>query len=79
MSMKDQIVENLIEKYKQRSEVGIKKYGTTLDGNNSDNFLLHALEESMDFSLYLMKIMEIIKTTPNDCELGEKIRDMVRG
>ena len=29
--MKDTVVESLIEKYKERSEVGIKKYGTTLD------------------------------------------------
>jgi hypothetical protein len=76
--MKDAIVENVIQKYIERSEVGIKKYGTTLDGNNSDNFLLHAQQEAMDLSLYLEKIMQIIKTTPNDWELAEKIRNMVR-
>jgi len=76
--MKDPIVENVIRKYTERSEVGIKKYGTTLDCNNFDNFLLHAQQEAMDLSLYLEKIIQIIKTTPNDWELAEKIRDMVR-
>lgn len=76
--MKDKIVESVINKYQQRSEVGIGKYNTTLENNNADNFFKHAQEEAMDFSLYLEKIMQIVKETPNDSELGAKIRMMSR-
>ncbi len=77
-NMKDKIVELVVDKYQQRSDVGIKKYGTTLEQNNKDNFLNHLLEELMDATLYIQKIIEIIKTEPNDAILGEKIRDMIR-
>jgi hypothetical protein len=77
--MKDKIVQKVVDKYQQRSDVGINKYGTTLADNNTDNFLVHLLEELMDATLYVQKIIEMIKTEPNDAALGEKIRDMVRG
>ena len=76
--MEDLIVKRVLEKYQQRSKVGIEKYGTTLEQNNSDNFFLHAQQEAMDLSLYLEKIIYLVNTTPNDMELGEKIRNMVR-
>ena len=46
--MSDQIVLEVIEKYAQRSEIGIAKYGTTLETNNKDNYLKHLQEELMD-------------------------------
>ena len=52
----DPVVESIIEKFKQRSEVGIKKYGTTLYDNNSDDFLNHLQEELMDAILYIQKL-----------------------
>lgn len=76
--MRDKIVDQVVEKYHVRSQVGITKYGTTLENNNKDNYLLHAQEEAMDLSLYLQKLIEIVRDTPNDQELGEKIRQMVR-
>lgn len=75
--MRDKIVEQVVDKYYERSQTGITKYGTTLENNNTDNFFNHALEEAMDFSLYIMKIIDIVKDTPNDAELGKKIREMV--
>ena len=75
--MRDEIVEKVVDKFYERSQFGITKYGTTLEKNNTDNFFNHALEEAMDLSLYLMKIMEVVKSTPNDNELGAKIRQMV--
>ncbi len=75
--MRDGIVEKVVDKFYERSQTGITKYGTTLEQNNKDNFFNHALEESMDLSLYLMKIMEVVRSTPNDQELGAKIRQMV--
>ena len=81
----DQIVLEVIEKYAQRSEIGIAKYGTTLETNNKDNYLKHLQEELMDATLYLQKLMtldkeitKLVKNHPNDTELGMKIRNLVR-
>jgi hypothetical protein len=56
---KDAIVAKVIEAYKQRSEIGIAKYGTTLEENNTDNFLQHLQEELMDATLYIEKLKDI--------------------
>ncbi len=81
----DQIVLEVIEKYAKRSEVGITKYGTTLETNNKDNYLNHLQEELMDATLYLQKIMDqnkeitkLVRDHSNDAELGMKIRNLVR-
>lgn len=83
--MSDQIVLEVIEKYAKRSEVGIAKYGTTLETNNKDNYLKHLQEELMDATLYLQKLMsldkeitKLVKDHPNDAELGVKIRNLIR-
>jgi len=82
--MRDKIVEQVINKYEDRSYIGIAKYGTTLEDNNKDNYLKHLQEELMDATLYLEKIMylnkeitRLVKDHPNDCELGMLIRNMV--
>ena len=54
----DKIVTQIVEKFKQRSEIGIKKYNTTLAENNTDDFYEHLSEELMDSLLYLQKIKE---------------------
>ena len=54
----DPIVSSVINKFKKRSELGIKKYGTTLEENNTDDFYEHLSEELMDSLLYLQKIKE---------------------
>lgn len=59
----DPIVESIIEKFKERSEVGIKKYGTTLYENNTDDFLNHLQEELMDAILYIQKLRYETKKT----------------
>jgi hypothetical protein len=56
--LKDKIVKQVIHKYIQRSELGIKKYGTTLEDNNTDNFLIHLQQELMDASLYIEKLLD---------------------
>lgn len=51
-----------------RSTLGIKKYGTTLDRNSGDlrYWLNHAYEEALDHAQYLKRaIMEIDKTNGN--------------
>jgi len=79
--MKDLITHAVIEDLKSRSERGIKKYNTTLDQNNKDNYMQHAYEEALDLAQYLKKEMSIIPDIqqmmadyPNDLELGKMIR-----
>jgi hypothetical protein len=82
--MKDKIVQQVVDKYTQRSEVGVAKYGTTLETNNKDNYLKHLQEELMDATLYIQKIISqneeiinLVRTSINDEDLGIKIRRLV--
>ncbi len=54
----DSIVESVIKKFKGRSDVGIKKYGTTLDRKdiNFDGWAEHLQQELMDGILYLERL-----------------------
>jgi len=56
--MKDPIVQSVIDKFQERSNVGIKKYGTTLQDNELTllEWITHAQEEAMDATLYLEKL-----------------------
>lgn len=57
----DSIVESVINQFKKRSEVGIKKYRTTLDRNDLTTleWINHAQQEAMDFCLYLEKLKQL--------------------
>jgi len=57
----DPIVDSVVKKFQDRSAVGIKKYGTTLHDNNTDDFLNHLQEELMDAILYIEKLKSINK------------------
>jgi len=59
--MKDRIVKQVLKQYKERSRVGLTKYGTTLADNNTDDFLQHLKEELMDAVLYIEKLQDDIK------------------
>lgn len=79
--MIDTITESVIEDLKSRSERGIKKYNTTLDQNNKDDYMNHLYEELLDAAQYIKKEMSIIpelqqmiEQYPNDMLLGEAIR-----
>jgi hypothetical protein len=83
--MTDSIVDQVVRKYEVRSAVGINKYGTTLQTNNKDNFLIHLQEELMDATLYIEKLItlekeitNLVRNHPNDTELGMKIRKLVK-
>ena len=82
--MIDLVVENVINKFYDRSQVGITKYGTTLYDNNKDNYFKHLQEELMDATLYLQKIIDLkeeitilVKMHTNDADLGRAIRKLV--
>jgi hypothetical protein len=73
-----------VDKYTERSNVGYNKYGTTLEDNNKDNYLVHLQEELMDATLYIQKLIDmdreitnLVKTSINDEDLGMKIRRLV--
>jgi hypothetical protein len=59
--VQDSVVQSVINKFKQRSEVGIKKYGTTLDREDltKQDWIQHAQEEAMDLILYLEKLKRL--------------------
>lgn len=59
--IQDSVVQSIINKFKQRSEIGIKKYNTTLDREDLTNkeWINHAQEEAMDLILYLEKLKRL--------------------
>ena len=58
----DPILMKLMTKYYERSEMGIKKYGTTLENNTLPllDWLNHLQEELMDATLYIEKLKQDI-------------------
>ena len=57
----DSVVAAVIDKFQQRSDLGIKKYGTTLDREDLglQDWIQHVQEELMDAILYLEKLKKI--------------------
>tara|TARA_R100001460_G_scaffold90882_3_gene132598 strand:- start:92 stop:358 length:267 start_codon:yes stop_codon:yes gene_type:complete len=62
-TLNDSIVDSVKEKYQSRSETGIKKYNTTLDRDDltEEEWLVHLQEELMDATLYIEKLITLIK------------------
>lgn len=58
---KDTIVEAVRADLQRRSEIGIKKYNTTLDRTDLTeiDWLNHAYEEALDLALYLKKTITL--------------------
>ena len=63
-NLTDSIVESVVQKFQQRSEIGIKKYGKTLDRNdlNFIEWVNHLQEELMDAILYAEKLKQDANT-----------------
>jgi hypothetical protein len=59
VNMEDNIVKSVKDDLTRRSEVGIKKYKTTLDRQDltEKQWLNHAYEEALDLALYLKKLI----------------------
>jgi tRNA A37 threonylcarbamoyladenosine biosynthesis protein TsaE len=62
--MKDKIVTAVTDKFQDRSEVGQKKYGASLerDDLNLLEWLNHLQEELMDATLYVEKLKQEIQS-----------------
>jgi hypothetical protein len=58
--MKDPIVKAVTDKFQQRSEIGIKKYGVTLEREDltADEWAEHLQQELMDAVLYLERLKQ---------------------
>ena len=58
----DKIIKSVIDKFLERGELGLKKYGTTLDRDDLQtlDWINHAQEELMDGILYLEKLKQSI-------------------
>lgn len=61
--MQDSIVESVRQQLLDRSNVGIKKYGVTLDRTDLSllDWLEHAKQESLDQVLYLERAIQELK------------------
>lgn len=59
----DSIVQAVIKKFTERSELGQKKYGVTLDRTDLKtlDWINHAQEELMDGILYLEKLKQSVQ------------------
>jgi|TARA_R110000868_G_scaffold411270_2_gene702614 hypothetical protein len=57
ITFRDPVVERVVDKFINRSDVGFKKYGVTMQEDNSKliEWLNHLQEELMDAILYIQK------------------------
>jgi hypothetical protein len=60
---RDPVVQCVVNKFVDRSDVGFEKYGKTLRDDNSDLFvwLNHLQEELQDGILYIEKVLNMIE------------------
>jgi len=65
METTDSVVAAVIKKFIERSELGKKKYGVTLDRTDLKmlDWITHAQEELMDGILYLEKLKKTAEET----------------
>lgn len=72
--MKDSIVEAVRQDLLDRSEVGIKKYNTTLDREDLDliDWLEHSRQELLDGALYLTRAKKDVE------EMNNQYQELVR-
>lgn len=66
--MVDTIVESVRQQLLERSNVGIQKYGVTLDRTDLSllDWLEHAKQESLDQVLYLERAIQELKKIPQE-------------
>ena len=62
--MEDTVVASVVAKYQERSALGIRKYGTTLDRSDLtlEQWITHVQEELMDATLYLEKLRREVES-----------------
>jgi hypothetical protein len=78
INFRDPVVQSVVNKFVDRSDVGYAKYGKTLRDDTSDIFvwLNHLQEELMDATLYLQRLKEEISSLREEKELLNSIHDI---
>ncbi|MBT7172087.1 MAG: hypothetical protein HN905_00290 [Candidatus Marinimicrobia bacterium] len=73
MEIRDKIIESVVKKFINRSDVGYKKYGVTLhkDDQTLDTWLQHIQEELMDAVNYIEKTRQVLKSEIEECYLRD--------
>jgi hypothetical protein len=68
---RDPVVENVVDKFVSRSDVGFAKYGKTLRDDKSDvhTWLNHFQEELMDAVLYVQRLKEEVTALKEELDL----------
>ena len=72
---RDPVVERVVQKFKDRSDAGFSKYGTTLDEERTTKmkglmkYLVDIQEELMDAILYIQTAQEELKEQLNEKEV----------
>ena len=75
---RDPVVQSVVNKFVDRSDVGFAKYGKTLRDDSSDVFawLNHLQEELMDATLYLQRLKEEITNLREEKALLKEINEI---
>ena len=75
--MRDPIIKAVINKIKNRSDVGFKKYGVTLqeDDQPLDTWLQHIQEELMDAVNYIEKARSVLREEIEECYINDAKKD----
>ena len=62
IEFRDPIIEKVVDQLVSRSDVGLKKYGVTLDGDTGDitTWLQHLQEELWDAANYIEKLKQTL-------------------
>jgi regulator of replication initiation timing len=78
IEFRDPVVQCVVNKFVDRSDVGFAKYGKTLRDDQSDIFtwLNHLQEELMDATLYLQRLKEEISTLREEKALLNELNDI---
>jgi len=78
IKFRDPVVQCVVNKFVDRSDVGYAKYGKTLRDDDSDVFvwLNHLQEELMDATLYLQRLKEEISTLREEKALLNELNDI---
>ena len=78
IEFRDPVVQSVVNKFVDRSNVGYVKYGKTLRDDQSDVFtwLNHLQEELLDASLYLQRLKEEISTLREEKALLKELNDI---
>jgi len=73
MEIRDKVIESVVKKIINRSDVGYKKYGVTLhkDDQPLDTWLQHIQEELMDAVNYIEKTRRVLRDEIEECYLRD--------